>query len=139
MSDLSEMANLLFRIPGVEDGFVQHTEDMGCEDFAPVAGAVGARALRYVRRNSFRVVLRVKNKTHETSAPALKDAVRTVLDKFGIKLASVIEEAEAALASAVAYPPQSGAEIQERWRKTVDDYRVTIGMLKTLSRGLAQP
>lgn len=125
--NLSDLADCIFRIPEVEDGFVQQTEDMGRNDFAPVSGAVQARSLKYERKQSFRVVIRSKNKTHEGRSNSVKMATVDALKSIGIDL-------DKSIAGVVNSAPASD---RERWKKTQADCDETIKMLQKLKAWLA--
>lgn len=84
---LAEIADAVFRIPGVEWGFVYQEEERNVCAFAPISGVPGARRERITRDSSFRVGLRANDKFATCTKPKLRDALRDVFAGTGIDLA----------------------------------------------------
>lgn len=88
----SQAIDALVRIPKIEEGFIQHTERMQQHKAVPAPGAPGVWNMDFRRSHSFRVVLRLGNRTVEREREMLSEAIRAVLEQLQIDLLCVITE-----------------------------------------------
>lgn len=94
---ITEAADALFRIPKVQEGFIQHIERMQQHKASPAPGAPGVWNQDFRRSRSYRVVVRYAAlQSVETESPTLKEALTLTLGRAGVELSQVLKDLESA-------------------------------------------
>jgi hypothetical protein len=142
-SSLSQLADMVFRIPGVEWGFLQQSEKLDERRVQRMPGAVGSWQTSNDRTTSYRVFLMYKGKGHESAADSPQAAIAEVLSKLGVSVRAKIVESESA-AQALQSRLQSfrvlcedDANQEREWKRTINEHQVTITTMQRLAEELA--
>lgn len=146
MKRVAEVADAVFRIPGVEYGAVQQLEELNSVGFAPISGTAGARRERITRDTAFRVFLRHAGKFHDTRQPRLRDALGEVFAAVGIDLAAKLAELaekhgthRARKAALTNLPDRERASAEKEWARTAAEFEQAAAMLSALQQWIENP
>lgn len=139
---LKTLADWVFRIPGVEWGFLQQQEGLDQRRTCREPGAQDAWILTSERQSLWRVYVMHKGKFTECQGKDLRGTVAGVLAGCGIDLAEKIAEADKLREDTEQRTPPSMADPKERatmiaeWRRKCGALADTIGQLTSLKAWL---
>lgn len=91
---LSDLARFVFRIPGMEWGFIQQDETLDSYKTAPQPGAPGVFQMGSKEITNFRVALRYDGKFVEVRGEHLEQTILAAFTALGLKLADKIAAAK---------------------------------------------
>lgn len=112
--NLTSISSAVFRIPGVERGFVQQMEDLTEDRKTPVHGSPGVWICGNRRLTTYRAWLVYKGEFGEKETPWLRVTLVDVFKTCGIDLAGEIAEAEKMREETALRTPPSDAHPKER-------------------------
>lgn len=146
MKRVADVADAVFRIPGVEYGGVYQCEQLNSVGFAPISGTAGARRERITRDTAFRVFLRHGGKFADVEKSRLREALGEVFASVGIDLAGKLAELaekqathRARKASLLNLPDKERPAAEKKWSRVNADFEQTASMLTALQQWVAAP